>query len=112
MGILGHVLLEFVCWLAAEAAGEVLRDPLDRLFAPLGRALRSPAGGRVLLVVWLVSVGWFWLGWKMGTTGDGGFQMAFAVISVFGSAALAMLSTLVWRDRNHAPPRWFRRSAY
>lgn len=111
MGILLQVGLEFAFALAGEAAIEVIRNPLDRLLAPLGRALRSPVGGRVLLVVWLVSACWFWLCWTMDMTDGSGWRAVSALVSVFGSAALALFSTRVWRRWN-APPRSARRRAY
>lgn len=88
--------MDILIWILVEL---VMAPVLEFLFRPLGWALRSSLGGVVLAGIWVVSGGWFWAGWQLGMTGKEGFPMGFAVFTVLGAPALALISTLCWAGR-------------
>jgi len=111
MGILLHVVLEVLAPTFAPQLPSALGRPVQRMFAPLSRALRGPRGARVLGSVWLVSAGWMWLGFTLIPGAAGLLRTSAAMVSVFGPAVFAMWATVQWRHRNDRFGRT-RRSAY
>lgn len=112
MGILLRILLELVGTMFAPPVPKAIDKAADRLLAPLGRALRSPSGARVLGIVWLVCAGWMWLGFTLVPGASNALRVFAALISIFGSAILALWSTVEWLHRHDGPGRRNRHSAY
>jgi hypothetical protein len=103
-----EILAEIAIWFLAE----LLIPLVDWLLHPLGNALRSAYGGRVLAAVWLACGASCWLAWQFGVSAERGWAVGAAVLTLLGAPAFAMFSFLVWYHRNDFPIRRRRGSAY
>lgn len=112
MGLLLWILLGFAGQLLAPALLGPALVAAEKLSAPLAGALRSASGGRVLGFLWLISAGWMWLGFELAPGATGVLPVSAALVSIFGSAILALWSTVEWLHRHDLPGRRNRRSAY
>jgi hypothetical protein len=102
MTYLSYALADVFFMLVLPVLNAVLGDPIGWLLGRLMDSFRSGYGFLLLLLIWAVSVAWFWMTLSSAGNPESPFAR-MAVLSILGAPALAGFSTVMWRSRNAVP---------
>ncbi|MBB4635690.1 hypothetical protein [Longimicrobium terrae] len=99
MDYLSYALADVLFLFVLPVLNAVLGDPAGWLFRQLVTAFRSSYGFLLLLLIWAVSVAWFWK--TVSSAGDPESLFSrMAIWAILGAPALAGFSTILWRNRH------------